>query len=450
MLPLPQLVEPLLMSLSVALTEPTFNRFLPLLVGAVLVRGRRTVTSILWAMRGLVPGHMTSYHRVFSRASWLLWPLGKVLATLVVTLAEEHGIEGCILVAGDDTVAQAKGKRVYGKGCHHDSVRSSHSHTVWRWGLRWVVLAILVKFPFARRPWGLPVLVALYRPKELNEQEGRRHKTPIDLARGLFTALLHWFPDKAFVFLGDGGYASHEFASFFHRHRRRAALVARFHGDAALYDPPPKYRGQGRPRVKGGKRKSPQQVVSSTRLRRRTVDWYSGTKRKVKIRDGQGYWYKAGQGLVPVRWVFVRDDTGTRRDEYFYTTNPNFNAATLIHLFTCRWSIETTFQEMRAHLGFETTRGWSRKTVLRVGPCLLGLFSVISLIYHEHLKRHAPRVSRRPGYQKAEPTFSDAIAEVRRLFWEETLLAQPSFQQAVQKVPPKLKQFLLDHLCQAT
>lgn len=450
MLPLPSVAEPLVMSLGIAFSDPTFNRVVPLLVGAILLRGRRSVTAILWAMRDWVRGHMTSYHRVLSRASWLLWPLGKVLAAAVIAVAEEHGSGGWILVAGDDTVAQAKGKRVYGKGCHHDSVRSTHSHTVWRWGHKWVVLAILVPFPFARRPWALPVLVALYRPGELNEQEGRRHKTPIDLARGLLATLLHWFPDKKFVFLGDGGYASHEFACFFHRHRRRAALVARFHGDAALYDPPAKYAGHGRPRVKGRKRRSPCAVVVGTRLKKIVVDWYGSSKRTVRICDGTGHWYKSGQGLAPVRWVFVRDDTGTRRDEYFDTTNPGFAAATVIHWFTCRWSIETTFQEMRAHLGFETTRGWAAKTVLRTGPCLLGLFSVVSLIYHEHLKRRKPELCHRPGYRKAEATFSDAITAVRRLFWAETLFAQPLAREAVQKLPRKLRQLIFDQLCQAT
>ena len=164
--------------------------------------------------------------------------------------------------------------------------------------------------------WALPVLVALYRPREWNEREGGRHKTPIDLARGLIARLLHWFPDKKFVFLGDGGYASHDFASFFHRHRRRAALVARFHGDAALYDPPAKYAGRGRPRVKGRKRRSPSEVVRGVRLQKIVVDWYGGTQRAVAICDGTGHWYKSGQGLVPIRWVFVRDETGKRRDEY--------------------------------------------------------------------------------------------------------------------------------------
>ena len=83
MFPLPSVAEPLVMSLSIAFTQPTFNRILPLLVGAVLTKGRRTITSILWTMRGLVPGHISSYHRVFSRAPW-----------------------------------QHKGKKVYGKGCH--------------------------------------------------------------------------------------------------------------------------------------------------------------------------------------------------------------------------------------------------------------------------------------------------------------------------------------------
>jgi len=357
------------MRLSVAFTKATFQRFLLLLLGALLVRSRRTVTAVLAVLGQLAKGHFTSYHRVFSRASWSLWPLARVLAAMVIALAEEHNEGNWIIVAGDDTVAEAKGKKVYGKGRHHDAVRSTHSLTVWRWGHRWVVLSIVVFFPWTTRGWALPVLVALYRPQELNEAEGRRHKTPIELARGLFATLLRWFPDKKFVFLGDGGYASHEFASFFHRHRRRAALVARFHGDAALYEAPPKPRRRiGRPRVKGNKLPTPRQYVENTRLKKLTVPWYGGTKRKVAIASACGHWYRSGGGLVPVRWVFVRDCTGRRREEFFFTTATWFSPTKIIRLFTLRWSMETTFQELRAHLGLETTRGWCRNTVLRMGP----------------------------------------------------------------------------------
>jgi hypothetical protein len=66
----------------------------------------------------------------------------------------------------DDTVEEHKGKKVWGKARHRDPVRSSRSYTAFRWGHKWVVRSILVKFPWARRPWALPVLVALYRPPE--------------------------------------------------------------------------------------------------------------------------------------------------------------------------------------------------------------------------------------------------------------------------------------------
>ena len=231
MLSLPSAAEPLMMSLSVAFTEPTFQRILPLAVGAILAFGRRTVTGVLWTMRGVVRGHHSTYHRVFSRAVWSLWPLGKVLAAAAL----RHIPPGePVLVPLDDTTAQHRGKHVYGKGCHHDAVRSSHSHIVWRWGHRWVVLALSVKFPFTSRRWALPVLAALYRPEDLSRAEGRRHKTAPHQARQLMAVLIRWFPDREFIFLGDGGYASHELARF--SHRRHATLISRFHGDANLYD----------------------------------------------------------------------------------------------------------------------------------------------------------------------------------------------------------------------
>jgi len=168
MLSIPSAAEPILMSFSTAFTKPTFQRAIPLVVGAILTMGRRTVTGILWTMRGLISGHSSSYHRVFSRAVWSLWPLGKVLAGAIL---RQIPPDEPVLVPMDDTTAQHRGKRVYGKGCHHDAVRSAHNHVVFRWGHRWIVLAISVKFGFTSRRWALPVLATLYRPRELNLAE---------------------------------------------------------------------------------------------------------------------------------------------------------------------------------------------------------------------------------------------------------------------------------------
>jgi hypothetical protein len=70
MVALPSVMEPLVLGLSAAFTEPTFCRVVVLMVGAILTRGRRTVTGMWLSVRPWVPGHISSYHRVFSRASW--------------------------------------------------------------------------------------------------------------------------------------------------------------------------------------------------------------------------------------------------------------------------------------------------------------------------------------------------------------------------------------------
>ena len=90
----------------------------------------------------------------------------------------------------------------------------------------------------------------------------------------------------------------------------------------------------------------------------------------------------------------------------------------MIETYTGRWNIETTFQEMRAYLGLETTRGWTRATVLRAAPCLFGLYSVVAVLYAE-LPADATAEGAVRYRGKAEVTFSDAISAVRRRLWLE-------------------------------
>jgi DDE superfamily endonuclease len=351
----------------------------------------------------------------------------------------------------DDTTPQHKGKNVYGKGRHRDNCRSTRSHTVWVFGHKWVTLAVNVKFPFASRPWALPVLCALYRPKDLDEGEGRRHKTPCDLARQLVAVMVHWFPRRRFILLGDGGYASHELARFCRRHRRHLTLVALFHPRANLYaPPPPRRKGRpGRPRVKGEKLAAPEDVVAGARRKRSTVGWYGGKKRRVEFVSGTGHGYKGGGGLVPVRWVFVHDLDGTHEDRYFYCTDPSLSPSRIVTLYTGRWSIEVTYQEARCHLGFHTPRSWKEKSVLRTAPCLLGLFSVVCLIHQRHTRGRGARPAAAAWHHKAEPTFADAVADVRRLLWSETILKEGDPHEAFQKLPPDLRHMLLEQLSNA-
>ena len=442
---LPDEAAPLLAALLPEFTRPTAARFTTLLVAALLTTGRRTVANLLRTLGHLAPGHRTGYQRVLCRAPWSGLRLGCALAGFIL----RHLLpDGPVVLVGDDTVDGHPGKRVYGKARHRDAVRSTHSHTAWRYGHKWVVLAVLVRFPFATRRWALPVLVDLYRAPELSRAEGRPHRTPAQLMCRLLRLLLARFPGRRFVFVGDSGFGTHEAARFCHRHRSRLTLVSKLHPDANLFDPPGPYRGNGRPPVKGRRRPKPREAVAKAgRLRPLSVAWYGGGTRRVGVAAGSGHWFKSGRGLVPVGWVFVRDASGTHRDEYFYSTDAGLAAAEVIGLYCGRWNIETTFQEMRCHLGLETTRGWCRSTVLRAAPCLFGLYSVVALLYH--LLPQAKRAGAIGWPGKTGVTFSDALAAVRRWLWAEGVLPQADPDVAIDKLPVSVRELLLNALSPA-
>ena len=292
----------------------------------------------------------------------------------------------------------------------------------------------------------MPVLVALYRSEQDNQRLGRRHKTPPDLLRQLLAVLCRWFPQRRFVCTADGNFATHDLARFAARHRRRLTLVSRFYADAALYAPPPAAAAQrktGRPRLKGARQKSPQEVVAqSSRPRRLNVSWYGGGRRDIAVVTGTGQWYRSGEGLVGVRWVYVEDRTGTHRPEYFFTTDAALTPSQVVEQYTVRWNIETTFEEMRSYLKVEKTRGWTERTVLRTAPCLFGLYAVIAVWYAELPARW--RAERAVGQgPSAAATFSDAITAVRRWLWSEWIFTTPAHEAAFAKIPPRLRGLLL-------
>jgi hypothetical protein len=443
---IPALVLPLLHELAPLFTQPTWQRGQLLVCAAILTTGRRTIANLIRTVSALATGHPPSYQRVLSVARWSGLHAAAALGRFVL---RHCWPQGPVPLVGDDTVTEHRGKKVHGKARHRDPVRSSHSYTAYRYGHKWVVLAVLVRFPFAVRPWALPVLVALYRSPQGNRERGRPHKTPAELMRVLLRLLGRWFPDRQFVFAGDSGYGSHELAAFARR-QGRLTLVSRFYPKANLYEPPPAAAGRknGRPRKKGAKRPCPEQVVAGGERTRLRVAWYGGGERRVEVVTGTGHWYKSGAGLVEVRWVYVHDRTGTHRDDYLYGTDVAMTAQQIIETYTGRWNIETTFQEARSYLGLETTRGWCKNTVLRAEPCLLGLYTVVALLYWR-LPQATQEDWQVVWLGKESMAFADAITAVRRWLWEDWVFARAGHGAAFEKLPAAFKETLLYGLAPA-
>lgn len=425
-----------------AFRRATALRFGLLLAAALLTSGRHTVANLLRTLGPLVPGDPSSYRRVFSQRRWSSWRLARLLAGWVVG----HLLpDGPIFLAADDTVDEHRGKKVYGKARHRDPVRSTHSDTAFRGGHKWLVVAVLVRFPFTRRLWALPVLAALYRSEKEKGRRGRRHKTPPELLRQLLRGLLRWFPRRQFVCAADGTFATHDLARLAARYPQRLTYLRHFDADANLYEPAPPVVGKkpsGRPRKKGRKLPAPAEVVKQAQRRRRlNVAWYGGGRRDVEVVTGTAHWYQAGAALVAVLWVWVHDCTGTHRDEYFFTTDVGWSAAQVIETYTGRWNLETTFQEMRSYLGLETTWGWTEPTVVRVAPCLFGLYTVVAALY-------VPLPARRRGVGllawagTEDVTFSDALTAVRRWLWAQWVFAIPGHSTAFSKLSRPFQQML--------
>ncbi|MFO0847188.1 MAG: transposase [Gemmataceae bacterium] len=226
--------------------------------------------------------------------------------------------------------------------------------------------------------------------------------------------------------------------------------MSKCHPDANLFAPPPPYRGNGRPPVKGPRLPKPRQAVAGlcpTSRSRLTVPWYGGGTRRVAVVTGSGHWYKGGHGLVPIRWVFVEDRTGTHRDEYLLTTDTGFSPSQVIAAYCGRWNIETTFQESRSQLGLETTRGWCRRTVLRAAPCLLGLYSVVAILFASLPESKRAGSVAWPG--KVGVAFSDAVRSVRRWLWAEGVFPQAGADADLAKLPPEVRELLLSGLAPA-
>jgi hypothetical protein len=65
----------------------------------------------------------------------------------------------------------------------------------------------------------------------------------------------------------------------------------------------------------------------------------------------------------------------------------------------------------------ETQRQWSELAIRRTTPALLSLFSLVTLFAHQRMAQSKETVRQAAWYRKPSPTFSDALALVRKELW---------------------------------
>ena len=406
---------------AVAFTAPTFRHVQVLVAGTLLASGRRTVAAALRAVGLGEERRFTTYHRVLNRGVWSALVLSRLLLDLLVRtfLAPEAPLELVV----DGTLERRRGRKLAWKGRFHDAARSQAGHVITSDGIHWVCVMLLVRVPWSRRRWALPFLAIPTFTPAISAKLGRPHRTAPERTEGLIRLIRRWQPDRTIQVVGDSGFAVVRLAHVCNAARVR--LISRLVLNAQLYDPPP-VRPASTPGVKP--QKGPRQPKLCDRLdvttdsaghtawQRQVVAWYGHQRRLLDVATGTALWHTDGCAPLPIRWVLVRDPRGRLTPYALFCTDPAVDALAILAAYLQRWNVEVTFEEARAHLGLETQRQWTTRAVGRTTPCLLGLFSVVVLMAHAAHPDRLP-TRRAAWYPKPEPTFSDALAAVRRHLW---------------------------------
>jgi hypothetical protein len=257
-----------------------------------------------------------------------------------------------------------------------------------------------------------------------------------------------WLPGRQIVLLTDGGLIAVRLGL---RYRQPVTFVSRLHLNIRLFEPPvAKPRGKRGPAA----RLSPRQPTLHALLddpqtvwTRQTVTWYGGKRRQVEWVSGTALWHTPSQHVpLPIRWVLVRDPAGKFKATAFCCTDMSVTAEQILAWYVLRWNVEVTFQECRAHLGFETQRQWNALAIARTTPIILGLYSLVTLLA-QHLTQNASLPVRSAAwYPKPEATFSDALAFVRRYLWHHSKFSNPLPNTRLLEFPPPVLDILIDTL----
>lgn len=119
---------------------------------------------------GKRPKHFTTYHNFFKRCECPLLKLSRILCSLIFAL-----VSGVIELAVDETIC----RQVFGSSCHRDPLLSTHKRAQYSFGHKWVVLAVRFHWPWLKRPWSLPCLMALWVSEKNCPKYKLKHPPPL-------------------------------------------------------------------------------------------------------------------------------------------------------------------------------------------------------------------------------------------------------------------------------
>ena len=141
----------------------------------------------------------------------------------------------------------------------------------------------------------------------------------------------------------------------------------------------------------------------------------------------------AGQQLL--RIVLVRDPSGRRRDDCFFSLDLTLSASQILEIFSRRWPLEVCFRDVKQFLGFEDPQNRVAKATTRTAPLIFYIYDLV-LLWHAHAGHRLAAKSAlgRSWYpQKASVSFADILRTLRHATWQERIFSDPALDATPEK-----------------
>jgi DDE superfamily endonuclease len=331
--------------LATPLDRRSAPRLALLFLGAVLARGRRTVTA--WIRAAKLSGRYQSCYVAVAAAGKRADHIARRLLIEVVRPLLK-GAERLTL-ALDDTPTKRYGPHVQGAGVHHNPTPGP-AGSPYVYGHVFVVLALLVAHP----AWGvvaLPLLARLYVRKVdlpgIDPKHRPAFRTKLELAVELLRWAKPWLGllNLPIWVVADGAYAN---AAFLKPAKALGmTVVTRLRKDAALRTlPGPRPAGKrGRTRTYG------EDKIDLAKRGGQRRGWSTETLALYGVATAKKYktflatWRPAG-GVIRV--VLVDEPTGWRA---YFCTDTSATVADILTAVADRFSLEITFRECKQIVG---------------------------------------------------------------------------------------------------
>ena len=364
-----------------------------------------------------------------------------MLCLLILTHLLPSGIVSLVV---DDTLCHKRGKRVAFGGIFLDPVLSTKSRKILRYGLNYVVVALVLRLPFRRdRYYAFPILWRVYRKKGL---EGHCKRT--QLAAELIRHLADAIPHRSFSLVADSAYINTAVLSNL---PDNVEVLGPLPKKAALYLPPmPRVEGQkGAPRKKGLRLPQPVQLLKEPKLLEEMADQHAKefgvvsasnpegwstteqevvlpkVKKTLRVQTLRGVlWYHACKQR-PVTVTLIHDPEGEWRDEVLMSTKVETTAVEMILEYGKRWSVELAFHDSKQYLGLEDPEVRTPRSVARAHPMAWFELS-LTLLWYALNREGVEKVKRdRPWYRKTVgDTFTDMLGALRLWLWRKKLFGE--------------------------